>query len=92
MGDDDPVPPGSRPEYPTRLSSTAAAAPQLSIFALPLMSLLPPDPASLTDKELVEDGGDDAVCQPVHCFHAFDTLYCALTDALPIPPAYPNDK
>ncbi|KAL1732771.1 AMMECR1 domain-containing protein [Schizophyllum commune] len=56
------------------------------------MSLLPPDPASLTDKELVENGGDDAVCQPVHCFHAFDTLYCALTDALPIPPAYPNDK
>ena len=56
------------------------------------MSLIPHDPASLSDKEHVASGGDDAVCQPVHCFHAFDTLYCALTDALPIPPAYPNDK
>ena len=85
--------PGWRSACPNRLSwSDVPATVQLAISSLPLMSLIPHDPASLSDKEHVASGGDDAVCQPVHCFHAFDTLYCALTDALPIPPAYPNDK
>jgi AMMECR1 domain-containing protein len=29
-------------------------------------------------------------CTPEHCFHAFDALYCALTSAEPIPPAFPD--
>ncbi|TRM68475.1 AMMECR1 domain-containing protein [Schizophyllum amplum] len=56
------------------------------------MALIPPDPASVIDKELVADTSADTVCLPEHCFHAFDALYCALTDALPVPPAYTNDK
>lgn len=48
------------------------------------MSLLPPDPSpSLTD---------DQVCLPEHCFHAFDTLFCALTSNEPIPPEFPDGK
>jgi len=35
---------------------------------------------------------DDEVCTPEHCFHAFDTLYCALTNAEPIAPTFPDDK
>ncbi|KAF9246921.1 alport syndrome [Melanogaster broomeanus] len=52
------------------------------------MSLLPIDPA----------GGQTAVkadkktCTPEHCFQAFDTLYCALTDSTPIPPSFPDEK
>jgi len=40
----------------------------------------------------VEDLGSDALCAPEHCYHAFDTLYCALTFAEPIPPAFPDEK
>lgn len=32
------------------------------------------------------------VCTPEHCYHAFDTLYCALTFAEPIPPVFPDEK
>jgi hypothetical protein len=51
------------------------------------MSLLPLHPA----------GGQTAVevdeaCVPEHCFHAFDALYCALTDSTPIPPSFPDEK
>jgi len=29
-------------------------------------------------------------CTPLHCYHAFDALYCTLTDADPIPPSFEN--
>jgi len=48
------------------------------------MSLLPPDPSA--------DSTDDQVCIPDHCFHAFDTLFCALTQNEPIPPQFPDEK
>ncbi|KAF9647040.1 hypothetical protein BDM02DRAFT_3251360 [Thelephora ganbajun] len=48
------------------------------------MSLLPPDPSA--------GSTDDQVCIPEHCFHAFDTLFCALTSNEPIPPMFPDDK
>ncbi|KAH8830574.1 alport syndrome [Flagelloscypha sp. PMI_526] len=31
-------------------------------------------------------------CRPVHCFHAFDALYTALSGADPVPPTFPNEK
>lgn len=34
----------------------------------------------------------DGVCVPEHCYHAFDTLYCSLTNEEPIPPQFPDDK
>ncbi|KAI0677473.1 AMMECR1 domain-containing protein [Trametes maxima] len=38
--------------------------------------------------------GEEAeqVCLPEHCFHSFDTLFCALTSKKPIPPAFPDGK
>jgi hypothetical protein len=33
-----------------------------------------------------------AACRPEHGFHAFDTLYCTLTRAQPIKPAFTDDK
>jgi len=33
----------------------------------------------------------DDTCIKEHCFYAFDTLYCNLTKAKPIPPKFPND-
>ncbi|KAF8897180.1 AMMECR1 domain-containing protein [Infundibulicybe gibba] len=50
--------------------------------------LLPPDPASVG---AIQDPGYH-VCLPEHCFHAFDTLYCSLTSADPIPPTFPDEK
>lgn len=35
---------------------------------------------------------DDNICTQAHCFHAFDALYCALTDSAPIPPDFPDEK
>ncbi|KAI6004138.1 alport syndrome [Pisolithus albus] len=35
---------------------------------------------------------DDSTCTKAHCFHAFDALYCALTDGVPIPPVFPDEK
>ena len=35
---------------------------------------------------------EDQVCKPEHCYHAFDTLYCALTDDEPIEPTFADDK
>ncbi|KAG5654636.1 hypothetical protein H0H81_009884 [Sphagnurus paluster] len=52
------------------------------------MSPLPKDPAA--GRIAAESGSN--VCLPEHCFHAFDALYCALTDATPIDPTFPNDK
>jgi len=48
------------------------------------MSLLPLNPPA--------NPADDQVCIPEHCFHAFDTLFCALTSNEPIPPKFPDDK
>ncbi|KAH9482465.1 AMMECR1-like protein [Psilocybe cubensis] len=31
-------------------------------------------------------------CTREHCLHAFDALYCSLTDAEPIPPRFPDEK
>ena len=33
-----------------------------------------------------------AACRPEHGFYAFDTLYCSLTRAQPIKPAFTDDK
>jgi len=35
---------------------------------------------------------DRSACRPEHGFHAFDALYCALTNATPVKPLFPNDK
>lgn len=51
------------------------------------MSLLPPESVS----PLKESDADNA-CMPEHCFYAFDTLYCNLTKAKPIPPTFLDDK
>ncbi|KAI6105446.1 alport syndrome [Pisolithus sp. B1] len=48
------------------------------------MSLLP-----VAGETTVED---DSTCTKAHCFHAFDALYCALTDSTPIPPDFPDEK
>lgn len=54
---------------------------------LTAMSLLPINPpGGLTAVE------DDKTCTPEHCFHAFDALYCALTDSTPISPSFPDEK
>ncbi|KAN0097755.1 AMMECR1 domain containing protein [Tylopilus felleus] len=51
------------------------------------MSLLPVNPAG--GQTAVED---DKTCTPEHCFHAFDTLYCALAGSTPIPPSFLDEK
>ncbi|KIJ56824.1 hypothetical protein M422DRAFT_22959 [Sphaerobolus stellatus SS14] len=40
----------------------------------------------------VTKASPDQTCTLEHCFHAFDTLYCALTGAVPIPPKFPDEK
>jgi hypothetical protein len=35
---------------------------------------------------------DRSACRPEHVFHAFDALYCALTNATPVKPLFPDDK
>ena len=52
------------------------------------MALVPSDPAAHTVPELEKDD----VCLPEHCYHAFDALYCALTDSEPVPPVFPDEK
>ena len=44
--------------------------------------------ASSTDGDAT---GATAACRPEHGFHAFDALYCALTRAQPIKPAFADD-
>ncbi|KIJ70452.1 hypothetical protein HYDPIDRAFT_143849 [Hydnomerulius pinastri MD-312] len=51
------------------------------------MSLLPLNPTG--GETSVEE---DNVCTLEHCFHAFDALYCALTDSAPIAPAFSDEK
>ncbi|KAF8631184.1 hypothetical protein AX15_002519 [Amanita polypyramis BW_CC] len=53
------------------------------------MPLVHPDPAAGQAKELDEASG---VCQPEHCFHAFNVLDCALTSAPSHPATFPDDK
>ncbi|KAH9175152.1 alport syndrome [Lactarius sanguifluus] len=46
-------------------------------------------------KDTTTDGdaaATTAACRPEHAFHAFDALYCALTRAQPIKPAFADDK
>ncbi|KAL0580923.1 hypothetical protein V5O48_001117 [Marasmius crinis-equi] len=51
-------------------------------------SLIPPDPAKDTAAPSKSE-----VCVPEHCYHAFDTLYCALVPgAKPIDPTFANDE
>ncbi|KAL9712741.1 hypothetical protein Ac2012v2_003978 [Leucoagaricus gongylophorus] len=45
------------------------------------------NPAAELESEAVQD-----VCIPEHGYHAFDTLYCALTHAEPIQPVFPDEK
>ena len=48
---------------------------------------------SLFASEPVKESDDaDNACTPEHCFYAFDTLYCNLTKAKPIPPTFLDDK
>ncbi|KAF9535009.1 AMMECR1 domain-containing protein [Crepidotus variabilis] len=55
------------------------------------LTLLPPEPAAKGDVVGDKDV-DREECIPEHCFHAFDTLYCNLTRAKPIPPQFPDEK
>jgi len=54
----------------------------------------PPDHLDLQDtQKAVPDGDVDLRnCRAEHCYYAFDTLYCALTKAKPIPPTFPDHK
>jgi hypothetical protein len=52
------------------------------------MALIPPNPAA----EKLESETAQDVCIPEHCYHAFDALYCALTNANPIHPVFPDEK
>ncbi|KAF9569434.1 alport syndrome [Agrocybe pediades] len=45
-----------------------------------------------TARPEARDDDDDNVCTKEHCFHAFDSLYCRLTGAEPIPPKFPDAK
>jgi len=58
-------------------------------FYLYYMSLVPLEPLEPLPKD---DADLDNVCTREHCFHAFDTLYCDLTRAKPIPPTFLDDK
>ena len=49
---------------------------------------------SLAAPELSKPAGEEVeqVCLPEHCFHSFDTLFCALTSQKSIPPKFPDGK
>ncbi|KAI0722898.1 AMMECR1 domain-containing protein [Earliella scabrosa] len=49
---------------------------------------------SVREPELRKGAGDEVEqgCLPEHCFHSFDTLFCALTSNKPIPPKFPDGK
>lgn len=51
---------------------------------------MPPNPAAHPkglEPEVAQVG-----CIPEHGYHAFDTLYCALMNAEPIFPTFPDEK
>ena len=48
--------------------------------------------SSLTSCAVVAVETDPSACRPEHAFHAFDTLYCALTNATPVKPLFPDNK
>lgn len=50
-------------------------------------TLVPADPAA--EQPVVEE---PQVCLPEHCFYAFDTLFCELTNKKPLPPKFPDEK
>ncbi|GJE84416.1 AMMECR1 family protein [Phanerochaete sordida] len=50
-------------------------------------TLAPADPAA--DQPAVEE---PQVCLPEHCFYAFDTLFCELTNKKPLVPKFPDEK
>ena len=50
------------------------------------MSLAATEPPKPAGKEA------EQVCLPEHCYHSFDTLFCALTYKKPIPPKFPEGK
>jgi len=49
-------------------------------------------PADATKAAASTNADTPATCRPEHAFHAFDTLYCALTRTQPIKPAFVDDK
>jgi hypothetical protein len=49
-------------------------------------------PSSLASCAVVAVEADPSACRPEHGFHAFDALYCALTNATPIKPLFPDNK
>ena len=57
-------------------------------------SILPPDSLERQDtRKAVPDGDVDLhTCTAEHCYYAFDTLYCSLTKAKPLSPAFPDNK
>ena len=47
---------------------------------------------SMDDTVAVVQDFNDNPCTPEHCYHAFDALFCALTNAAPLNPKFPDDK
>lgn len=47
---------------------------------------------TLTDDDVAVAVAATETCRPEHGFHAFDALYCALANARPIKPLFPDDK
>ena len=48
--------------------------------------------SSLASGAVAAVEADRSACRPEHGFHAFDTLYCALTNATPVTPLFFDDK
>lgn len=64
------------------------------------MHLLPTSKSAALDTPAANSDANDVkgtlienvVCLPEHCYHAFDALYCALLNAKPIRPTFPDDE
>lgn len=48
--------------------------------------------AMLERSKVAVDEESDNVCLPEHCYHAFDTLFVALTSKKPVSPKFADDK
>ncbi|KAL0949165.1 hypothetical protein HGRIS_009246 [Hohenbuehelia grisea] len=56
------------------------------------MANLVPTDVDVPANSDVADSDSSSACTTEHCFHAFDTLYCALTHATPIAPKFADEK
>jgi AMME syndrome candidate gene 1 protein len=59
-----------------------------------LKDTLGASPPSTTVTTTTTITADDslAICRPEHGFHAFDALYCSLTNVQPVNPLFSDDK